>query len=299
MPESSEAEIPAAETPMRAPWVRLLRPRQWVKNGFVFAPLVFTGLYHQEPTLLRVVALFGLFCVASSAVYVFNDLFDLEDDRKHPEKRRRRPLAAGAISSTAAWVLLACLEAVTAGAAVLLGRVGLVLAAYQALNVLYTVRLKDVPIVDLFCIAAGFVLRVYAGAVILNVPLSPWMLNTTLCLALYLVTTKRLQEKKAHEDSARPVLKQYSLGLLEYFAFLAAVGALLFYGIFALTVRKELALSIPLVLFGFFRYRYIVECLDGGESPTDALWQDFPLALTVLAWVGVCFYAMRMEGLGS
>ncbi|MCZ7647512.1 MAG: decaprenyl-phosphate phosphoribosyltransferase [Planctomycetota bacterium] len=297
MAEVSETTLPAAP-PMRFALLRLLRPRQWVKNGFVFAPLVFTGLFSEPHALGLACAMAVLFAAASAVTYVFNDLYDLESDRRHPKKRLRRPLAAGAVTPGAAWAVLGILEAaVAAGAAGLAFHLGdahavAVLAVYQILNVLYTLKLKDVPIVDIFCVAAGFVLRVYAGAVVLSVPLSPWMLNTTLCLALFLVATKRLQEKKAHEDEARAVLREYPLSLLEYFTLLSAVGALIFYGIFVLTVRKELALSIPLVLFGFFRYRYIVECLDMGESPTDALWKDLPLALTVLAWAALCAGSM-------
>jgi len=277
---------------MRAPLVKLARPRHWIKNGFVFAPLVFTGRFLEPLAVGQALLTFGLFCAAASATYVFNDLGDLERDRLHPTKRLTRPLAAGAVTPRQARTLLAVLLGCVAVGAVIEPRVGAVVAGYLLLNAAYTLRLKHVAVVDLFCIALGFVLRVFAGAVAIHVPLSSWMLITTLCLALYLAAIKRRQELAGSGHAGRLVLATYTLALLDRYAEMSAVGAMVFYSLFTITVRPELSITIPFVLFGLFRYWYVVECRAGGEAPTDVLWKDVPLAGTVVLWVAACVYAL-------
>jgi len=289
-PEEVVSAIPRTQ-PMAL--IRLLRPKQWIKNLFVLAPLIFSGLFMRQLSML--LALFGtfMFCVASSIVYVFNDLSDRHIDALHPVKRLTRPLASGAVSVSAARVLLALL-----GAMLLLGSlvspmlVG-VLLVYVLLNVLYSVWLKRMPVVDIFCVAAGFVLRVYAGAVVIDVPLSSWMLITTLSIALYLAAIKRRDELEVQGDGARAVLGQYTIPLLERFALMASVCAMVFYSMFVVTTRPVLAFTIPFVLFGIFRYWFLVDRHGRGESPTDALWSDRPLAITVVLWGILCAYLLR------
>jgi len=289
-PEEVVSAIPRTQ-PMAL--IRLLRPKQWIKNLFVLAPLIFSGLFMRQLSML--LALFGtfMFCVASSIVYVFNDLSDRHIDALHPVKRLTRPLASGAVSVSAARVLLALL-----GTVLLLGSlvspmlVG-VLLVYVLLNVLYSVWLKRMPVVDIFCVAAGFVLRVYAGAVVIDVPLSSWMLITTLSIALYLAAIKRRDELEVQGDGARAVLGQYTIPLLERFALMASVCAMVFYSMFVVTTRPVLAFTIPFVLFGIFRYWFLVDRHGRGESPTDALWSDRPLAITVVLWGILCAYLLR------
>lgn len=280
----------------RLPLLRLLRPQQWIKNLFVLAPVIFAGLFADGPQVARALAAVLAFCAASSAVYVANDLLDLERDRAHPVKRFSRPLAAGTVSPSAAKGVLALLGLVLLGVAVAWPRVGAVLVAYLAVNAAYSLRLKHVAIVDLFCIATGFVLRVLAGAVAVRVPLSSWMLVTTLCLALYLAALKRRTELATRGSAGRSVLDSYSVALLDRYAEMSAVGALLFYGLFILQVRPELVVTMPLVLFGIFRYWFLVERRGAGEAPSETLWTDVPLALTVAAWAVVCMYALRYPG---
>lgn len=283
---------------MTWPRLRLLRPKQWVKNGFLLAPLVFAAKFRDPDAWILALSAIGLFCLGSSATYILNDLLDATSDREHPVKRLTRPIAAGAVSPAQAWILLIVLEALALSAAWCMTRVVLVLLAYQLVNVLYSAKLKHVAIVDLFCVAGGFVLRVYAGAVAINVPLSAWMLNTTWCLALYLATVKRRQELRSQGDQARAVLKQYSVELLDHLSLIAAICAIAFYGLFTLTVRTELALTVPLVLAGFYRYQYIVTRHEGGESPTDLIWQDAPLILIVLVWIGLSVLALVEHPVG-
>jgi 4-hydroxybenzoate polyprenyltransferase len=170
--------------------------------------------------------------------------------------------------------------------------VSLVILGYLLLNLAYTFVLKHQPVVDIFTIAIGFVLRVYAGSVALGVQLSEWMFVTTLCLALFLASVKRRQELSQSGIDGRKVLEKYSISLVDRYAEMSATGALVFYSLFVMSARPQMIVSIPLVLFGLFRYWYVVEELDSGESPTDALLTDWPLLLTVVSWIGVCGWVL-------
>ncbi|WP_263147293.1 decaprenyl-phosphate phosphoribosyltransferase [Pseudomonas sp. RIT-PI-AD] len=270
----------------------LMRPRQWVKNGFVFAPLLFTGEFLQSGSIQRVLLATLLFCVASSATYIVNDLHDIERDRRHPKKSRTRPLASGLVTPLQALVLLVLLYAVLVAAWFFAPSVILVILGYMLLNLAYTFVLKHQPVLDIFTIAIGFVLRVYAGAMALEVPVSSWMFVTTLCLALYLAAVKRRQELASSGSEGREVLRQYTPALIDRYAEMSATGALLFYSLFVISARPEMVITVPLVLYGLFRYWFVVESHGGGESPTDALLSDWQLLLTVTLWVGVSAWAI-------
>lgn len=271
---------------------KLIRPKQWIKNGFVLAPLVFTGEFMCETSLKQALLAALLFCVASSATYIVNDLKDIEGDRKHPTKALSRPLAAGSVSIQAALLLLSLLYVLLIASWFVSPKVVNVIFGYLALNIAYTFVLKHKPVVDIFTIALGFVLRVLAGAVALSVPVSGWMFVTTLCLALYLAAVKRSQELSQSGTEGRQVLKQYSKALVDRYAEMSATCALVFYSMFVMSSHPELVITVPLVLFGLFRYWYVVDVLDGGESPTDALLTDWPLLLTVVGWVAACVWAL-------
>ncbi|MFC2590530.1 MAG: HisA/HisF-related TIM barrel protein, partial [Ottowia sp.] len=169
-----------------------------------------------------------------------------------------------------------------------------VIGIYLALNLAYSFGLKHQPVIDIFIVASGFVLRALAGAVALEVKLSSWMFVTTLCLALYMAAIKRRQELARSGDKGRQVLQRYSLPLIERYAEMSATGALVFYSLYVMSAHPELIVSIPLVLFGLFRYWYVVEMKKGGESPTDVLLSDWQLMATVLAWLLLC--AWRLAG---
>ncbi len=276
--------------------IKLMRPRQWVKNVFVLAPLIFSGEFlHPESIKVSLLA-FVMFCIASSATYIVNDLHDIERDRRHPTKSRTRPLAAGKVTIPAALALLGVLLTLLVAAGLVMPRVMAVIAAYLALNLAYSFYLKHEPVIDIFTIAIGFVLRVYAGTMALALPLSSWMLVTTLCLALYLAAVKRKQELAQSGIDGREVLKKYSPVLVDRYAEMSATGALLFYGLFVMSAKPRLVITVPLVLFGLFRYWYVVEELDGGESPTDALLNDWQLLLTVVLWIAACGWALWPAG---
>lgn len=272
--------------------VRLMRPKQWIKNGFVLAPLVFTGQFLDSEALGRALGALLLFCVASSAAYVVNDMRDVERDRLHPTKSRTRPLAAGQVLTSAAATLLVGLYAILLGGWFVAPAVMTIIVAYVLLNLAYTFVLKYQPVVDIFVIAIGFVLRVYAGAMALQVPVSSWMFITTLCLALYLAAVKRRQELSQRGAEGREVLEKYSVSLVDRYAEMSATGALLFYSLFVMSAKPSLVITVPLVLFGLFRYWFVVEALDGGESPTDAVLADWQLLITVVLWVAACCWAL-------
>ena len=272
--------------------LQLMRPREWIKNAFVLAPVVFAREFTDPAAVANALIAFVLFCVAASAGYILNDIHDIERDRSHPSKRHSRPLAAGTVSMRPAIALLiACYCVLLVGffwsSATMLAILG-----YVVLNVAYTYVLKHQPVLDIFSIAAGFVLRVYAGALALPVPLSSWMAITTLCLALYLAAIKRRQELANSGIESREVLRMYSVELIDRYAEMSATGALIFYSLFVISTNARLVWTIPLVIFGLYRYWYVIDRRDGGESPTDAVLTDLPLAVAILIWIGACVVAL-------
>jgi decaprenyl-phosphate phosphoribosyltransferase len=272
--------------------IRLMRPKQWIKNTFVMAPLVFTGEFAHLPSVTAVLFAVFLFCVAASATYIVNDIHDIAADRRHPTKSLSRPLAAGYLSVKAALGLLFVLYGVLIWGAFIAPGPVQVIGAYLLLNYGYTFIFKHEPVVDIFIIALCFVLRVYAGAQALSVPMSGWMFITTMCLALYMAAVKRRQEMNQSGSEGRAVLKKYSVALIDRYAEMSATGALVFYSMFVMSARPDLVITVPVVLFGLFRYWYVVEELKGGESPTDVLMADPQLMFSVIGWVGMCLYTL-------
>ena len=272
--------------------IQLIRPRQWIKNGFVLAPLMFTGKFLDPLSVEHAFLATFLFSLAASATYVINDLRDIDRDRQHPKKSMTRPLASGRIAPSHAFATLFALYGILFWGWFQAPDVIYIIMIYLALNIAYSFVLKHEPVIDIFTIAIGFVLRVYAGAMALSVPVSSWMFITTLCLALFLAAVKRRQELSQSGTQGRKVLEKYSVGLIDRYAEMSATGALVFYSLFVMSSRPELTISIPLVLFGLFRYWFVVESLDSGESPTDALIGDWQLQLTILLWVSICGYLL-------
>lgn len=270
----------------------LLRPKQWVKNSFVLAPLIFSGSFMNEVLISKAFLVMLMFCIASSAGYIVNDMYDVDYDRKHPSKSKNRPIASGAISMLQASVLLLILYGLLVLYLWINKPAAIVLWGYIVLNIAYTFQLKHMPVIDIFTIAIGFVLRVYGGTVGLGLAVSHWMFVTSLSLALFLAAIKRRQELILNGTEGRKVLKHYSFKVVDRFAEMAATGALLFYSLFVMTVRQELIITIPLVLFGLFRYWYIVDLLQGGESPTDVLLTDMQLMITIVLWVSISVWAL-------
>lgn len=276
--------------------IRLLRPAQWLKNGFVLAPLIFSRSFTSANAVLHSLAAFAIFCGAASAAYIINDLFDRESDRAHPVKRLR-PIASGEISPRAAVTIVTiAIPLLLVAAFFVAPKFLLAVALYLGLTTFYSIRLKTMPIVDLFAIACGFVLRVWGGAVAIDVVLSVWMFITTLSLALYLAATKRRQELLTTTDAGgfRAVLQHYTVALMDYYSGIAVVATFVFYGLYIVTVRPQLAATVPVVLFGVFRYRYLLE-INHDESPTDRLVRDPQMIVCALLWAAIAVLVLYFE----
>jgi hypothetical protein len=286
-----------------ATFVTSLRPEQWSKNAFVFAGLLFGGRLTHIPQFLAATAAFAIFCGLSGAVYLINDVADRTADAEHPIKRLR-PIASGRLSSSAAIAGAALLAAVCLGGAFAMSReMGMSGAAYLGLLGLYSFWLKHLVILDVLAIAGGFVLRAVAGAVAVDVSISPWLLICMTLLALFLGLSKRRHELTLLGGGAgghRPILEAYSPYLLDQMISVAAattLGAYCVYTTSSDTAAKvgsgNLALTIPFVLYGIFRYLYLVHREDGGGSPAAMLATDPPLLACVALWaltVGVLLY---------
>jgi 4-hydroxybenzoate polyprenyltransferase len=299
-PRAPVAPRPRTAGDARA-WVRLLRPRQWIKNSFVLAPLLFSGLIVQPASVARALLAFALFCLVASGVYAWNDVTDAIADRAHPSKRKR-PVASGAISPEAARAAGALLvvPGVAAGWFVATG-LGVALTAYVALNLLYGFRLKNIVILDVFTIAAFFVLRLLAGCAAIGVQPSVWLLLCGGLLSLYLGFAKRRHELILLGDASpghRSVLGDYDAALLDQMSVILLAVTIVAYIMYtlasetaALVGSETLSYSTVFVLYGVFRYLYLSHRHSGGD-PSETLLTDRSLLAAVLLWLGYCAWAL-------
>lgn len=273
----------------------LLRPRQWIKNVLLFAAAAFAKTLTDPAVLLMVLLGFGVFCMLSSSVYVFNDILDRNEDRLHPTKRNR-PIASGRVSVRAAVVLAGLLMAAAlAGATLLAPLFGVIAFAYVVLQVFYSLILKHKPIIDAICIAMGFVLRAVAGAVLIHVSITPWLIVCTFTLCMFLGFGKRRCEiaMMGGVNSAvahRRVLAAYTPDLLNHLITVSAGIAIISFLLYTMDPRtiarlgtNYLIYTTPLVAYGIFRYTMLAE---RGEAagPTEILLADRPLQVTILLW---------------
>lgn len=275
-------------------YLRLARPKQWTKNGFVLAGLVFSGEALLPSSIVAALLTFVSFCALSGAVYASNDVLDIEEDRKHPRKRNR-PVASGEISPRAAMIYAVLLGVVglAIGFAVNWG-VGLAGVAYLALQAVYTPVLKHIAILDVMSISAGFVIRALAGVVAVGSPVSPWLIVCTGLLTLFLGFSKRRHELATLGDGAaihRKNLRDYSVPLLDEMMNIMLSATIIGYALYTFTVYRSdeqilMLGSIPFVIYGVFRYMLLVH-RDGGGNPDTLLLQDRPLQVTLLSWLAV------------
>ncbi len=274
---------------------KLLRLSQWIKNGVVLAGLVFSGqVLARELQLIALQAL-AAFCLLSSAVYALNDIIDIERDRSHPLKKNR-PLASGKLPVYMAVFISIVLAAFGLALAWSINNsLFYVSVIYLLLNILYTLKLKDVVIIDVMSIAAGFVLRALAGAVAIQVEFSSWLLISTFVLALFLALGKRRHELLLLESDAsvhRKILDKYSAYLLDQLISVVTASTVITYLFYTLSSEVQLRLNteylfvtVPFVIYGIFRYLFLVHKEDKGGSPTSVLLNDRPLLLDVLLWL--------------
>ena len=270
--------------------INAMRPKQWTKNGFVFVPLVFdVKVFHLEP-LLRTLAGFVLLCLISGTVYLINDLVDIERDRQHPTKRSR-PLASGQLPTSVAISAAIALPVIVLPLSFLLDvQFGLILSGYLGLQILYSLWLKNMVIVDVMVVAAGFVLRVAAGVpLVLAERFSPWLYLFTSLLALFMALGKRRQEIVLLKDdagSSRASLDHYNLPFLDEMMAVVTASTLITYALYTFSApnlprNHSMMLTIPFVLYGIFRYLYVVHIQGNGGAPDEVLLTDRPLLAAV------------------
>lgn len=283
--------------------IEALRPKQWTKNAVVFAPLVFDNKLFNLTNLVNVTGAALLFCATSGVVYLCNDLLDVEADRVHPQKRMR-PIASGRLSQrTAAWSAALGAVLVVLASLVISPWLTLVLSGYMAMMFSYTLVLKHLVIIDVFVIAAGFLLRTAAGAVVIHVPLSPWLYVCMVLLSLFIGFAKRRHEIELLESTAgthRRNLALYSKPLLDELIMIVAAATIMAYSLYTFSAPNlpqshAMMLTIPFVLYGIFRYLYLVHRESGGGAPEQLLLDDRPLLATVFLWgvtaVAILYYS--------
>ena len=284
--------------------LRSMRPLQWAKNLFIFAALVFDQKLLEPAPFLRTLAGFVLFCLASSVVYLVNDVADRESDRQHPTKRKRA-IASGVVSPGLAVGTAAGMAVVALAGGFALGTAfGLILSGFLALNLLYSFWLKHVPIIDVFCIAAGFVLRVAAGVSLIVVTrFSPWLYVCMTLLALYIGFGKRRAEMVLVSDAAnntRRVLDGYTISFLDQLIVIVSATTIVAYSLYTFSAENlpknhTMMLTIPFVIYGIFRYLYLIHVEDSGGAPEELVLKDRPLMATLVLW-GIASIAVLYLG---
>ncbi|MFQ5614574.1 MAG: decaprenyl-phosphate phosphoribosyltransferase [Anaerolineae bacterium] len=274
--------------------LKTMRPKQWTKNLFIFGALIFDGKLLEATPLLMTVFGFALLCLISGTVYVINDLVDLEKDRLHP-KKRNRPLASGQISKGAAIVAAVILPAVVLPLGFWLSvGFGLILFGYLGLQIAYSFYLKNVVIVDVLAVAAGFVLRVGAGVSLITVVrFSPWLYVCTTLLALFLVLGKRRQELVLMGDNnnTRSILEHYNRPFLDQMISIVTASTVMAYSLYTFSAEglpqnHLMMLTIPFVIYGIFRWLYVIHVQGNGGAPDEVVLQDRPLQISLILWAG-------------
>lgn len=279
-------------------YFKLFRVSQWIKNFFVFVPLLFSLHLFEEDYFITALRAFITFCFASSFVYIINDIVDRDSDKAHPEKRNR-PIASGKVSVKLALILASILIVLI----VLLmltfnSTFNIAVLAFLTLNMFYSFSFKHIVILDVFSIAAGFSLRVLAGAFAINVEISSWLILTTMFISLFLGVMKRHSELTIAAENAngrtRKVLEHYSIDFANQMATVAAAGVIICYALYTVAARtisvfgtENLIYTTPFVVFGIFRYMYLVYKFDKGENTTRIMLSDVPMIVTVLSYIAV------------
>ncbi len=278
-------------------YFKLFRVTQWIKNTFVFVPLLFSLKLFYPDYLVKSFGAFVIFCFLSSIVYIINDIADLESDRLHPIKKNR-PLASGKISKTSALSAASVLALLIVFLIQFLSYKFIIAAAsYLFINVLYSYKLKNVVILDVFIIAAGFMIRVLGGAYAISVEISSWLILTTMFVSLFLGVMKRRSELKYNlngEDAGatRKVLVHYSAVFTDQMATVAAAGVIICYALYTVAQRtvhlfgtENMIYTTPFVVFGIFRYMYLVYLVEKGENTSEIMITDYPMIINLALYI--------------
>jgi 4-hydroxybenzoate polyprenyltransferase len=282
--------------------LKTMRPRQWSKNGFVFAALLFDRRVFHGPSVQDTLIAFALLCLVSSAIYIMNDLVDIRSDREHPTKRNR-PLPSGELKPTTAAVASILLAAASLSAGFILAPLfGLVLVVYVLIQIAYSFWMKHMVLLDVLSVASGFVLRVAAGVAVLE-PVqrfSPWLYVCTALLALFLALGKRRHEiliLGREASNHRAILGEYNLDLIDRLIGIVTTSALVAYSLYTflaegLPDNHLMMLTIPFVLYGLFRYLYLIHVRQEGGAPEEILLRDRPLQFNLVFWIGLVFITL-------
>lgn len=276
--------------------IRLIRLKQWIKNLFLFAPLVFSQNLFEGDYFSKVLIGFITFCFLASAVYILNDIADVENDRKHPIKKYR-PIVSGEVKVPLAILLAVLLIFLVVVSAVNQNyKFNLALLSYLTVNIAYTYKFKNVVLLDIFSIAFGFMIRIMAGAWIVNIEVSSWLILCTLFLSLFLAITKRRSEltlvTEQQLNDTRKVLSDYSVALADQMSTIVASGAVISYALYTVSERtreifhtESLIFTTPFVVFGIFRYLFLVHKKNLGENPTAVITTDIPMIVNLFLWL--------------
>ncbi|MCX7984050.1 MAG: decaprenyl-phosphate phosphoribosyltransferase [Bacteroidetes bacterium] len=293
-------------------YLRLIRCEQWAKNVFLLAPLIFSKHLFEAEYVLEALQAFGAFSFASSFVYIINDIIDKEEDALHPIKKNR-PIASGAVRPVEALMLAVFIFILAVGFSITLTTtVKIIIGLYMLVNIFYSYYLKSVVLVDVFIIATGFMLRVLAGAYVINVVISHWLVLCTLFLSLFLAISKRRSELvltshgKGCEKHARIVLQFYTVDFLDQLITIAAAGVAISYALYTVAERtiavfktENLIFTTVFVLFGVFRYMYLIRNNNIEDNPTHIILTDRPLLFTIGAWFIVCIIIIYFNDIVS
>lgn len=272
-----------------------MRPHQWTKNLFVFAPLIFSENIFNAPLILKSIFAFILFCALSGAIYIFNDLRDIDEDKLHPVKSQR-PLASGRLGKGSAAAAFVFFSVLGLGLSLLLNlNFFLLSAGYVLLQLAYSGWLKNVVILDVLLVASGFLLRVIAGGIAIEVDISEWLFICTFLLALFIALSKRRHELiflEKNASSHRPSLREYSPYLLDQMISVVTASTVVAYCLYTIseeTIAKfgssNLIFTVPFVLYGIFRYLYLIHQKNEGGSPEALLFKDVPFFIGILLWI--------------
>ena len=271
--------------------LQLMRPKQWIKNFFVFAAIIFSGNFFNTNILCLNIATFILFCLTSSSIYILNDIVDIEKDRCHPDKKKR-PLPSGRVNLKTAIVLdILIVLCVSYFSYIMLNlKILSILFIYLFINIFYSFKLKNVVIIDVMIITFGFVLRVESGSLATGVQVSPWLFLCTILLALFLALNKRKSEIITLKDKSgahRKILEEYSIEMLDKMLIIVTPSILMAYCLytFSSVQSKTMIFTIPFVLYGIFRYEYLVDKKNIGGKPEDVFGRDIPFLINIVLWV--------------
>ncbi len=279
-------------------YLRLIRPVQWVKNVFVVVPLIFSKNLFNAPLLSQSIIAFLSFCLASSSIYVINDIADRDFDRLHPLKKSR-PIAAGIVSVAGGWTIAVVLLFLSFFLLAIGGThqtAAIPIIIYVLVNLLYSFTLRQVVLIDVFVIAVGFILRIIAGGYAIDVKISSWLIMTTLFIAIFLGIAKRRSEfvllSGSPDDSARKVLADYDLSLIDQILSVSAASVIITYALYTVSERtvrafgtEALIFTTIFVVYGIFRYLYLIHKMGLGENPTNALFTDRSMVINIVLYV--------------